>query len=184
MKTGKGKSPELSEQEITLFRESTRDVKPLRKSDKVTHAAKRPRPVPYQTQQDEQQVLVDLLSDHIPWQEGDEINESTFLRNGISRQILKKLRSRHWVVQSELDLHGLTSLEAKQQLVMFLAECKKHGHRHVRIIHGKGLRSKNREPVLRTKVRNWLMQRDEVLAFCEAREVDGGSGAVIVLLKI
>ena len=77
----------------------------------------------------------------------------------------------------------LTAAEAHGLLVEFLHQCIRRGRRCVRIIHGKGLRSKNREPVLKTKVANWLIQRDEVLAFCQARQVDGGSGAVVVLLK-
>jgi DNA-nicking Smr family endonuclease len=87
------------------------------------------------------------------------------------------------VLQDQLDLHGLTVVEARELLIMFLNECRRHDARCVRIIHGKGLRSKNREPVLRNKVASWLMQRDEVLAFCQARRADGGSGAVVVLLK-
>jgi DNA-nicking Smr family endonuclease len=73
--------------------------------------------------------------------------------------------------------------EARLYVVQFLAECRKRGARCVRIIHGKGLGSKNREPVLKHKLRSWLMQRDEVLAYCQAREVDGGAGALVVLLK-
>jgi DNA-nicking Smr family endonuclease len=87
------------------------------------------------------------------------------------------------VLQAELDLHGMISVEARQAVAAFLAECCKRGKRCVRIIHGKGLGSKNKEPVLRTKVKHWLMQKDEVLAFCQARTMDGGSGAVVVLLK-
>ena len=87
------------------------------------------------------------------------------------------------MIQDELDLHGHTALEARESLVRFLNDCLRNGARCVRIIHGKGLRSKNREPVLKTKVANWLIQRNEVLAFCQARQVDGGSGAVMVLLK-
>jgi DNA-nicking Smr family endonuclease len=93
------------------------------------------------------------------------------------------LRGGHWVVQSELDLHGLRVDEAREALARFLAEVRRRGDRCVRIIHGKGLRSRNREPVLKSKVRGWLRQRDEVLAFVEARPIAGGSGAVVVLLK-
>jgi len=68
-------------------------------------------------------------------------------------------------------------------LVEFLNLCIRRGLRCIRIIHGKGLRSKNREPVLKQNVANWLIQRNEILAFCQARHVDGGGGAVVVLLK-
>jgi DNA-nicking Smr family endonuclease len=53
----------------------------------------------------------------------------------------------------------------------------------VRIVHGKGLGSKNREPVLKAKLRAWLTPRDEVLAYCQAPAAEGGSGALLVLLK-
>ena len=133
---------------------------------------------------DERAALADSLSDHISWDIGTETGEELiYLRSGLARQTLKRLRRGHWVIQDELDLHGLTSVEARALLVEFLNVCVRSGVRCVRIIHGKGLRSRNREPVLRTKVANWLIQRDDVLAFCQARQVDGGSGAVVVLLK-
>jgi len=87
------------------------------------------------------------------------------------------------VIQSQLDLHGLDRHQAREALADFLASCVKRGVRCVRVIHGKGLGSKNREPVLKTKVKHWLTQREEVLAYCQARPVDGGSGALVVLLK-
>jgi DNA-nicking Smr family endonuclease len=87
------------------------------------------------------------------------------------------------VTQDQLDLHGLRSEEARQLLAAFLNEALAKGLRCVCIVHGKGLRSENREPVLKRKVGNWLAQRDEVLAFVQARPEDGGSGAVVVLLK-
>ena len=111
---------------------------------------------------------------------GDEPN---FLRPGLSRQVLRKLRSGTWVIQNQLDLHGLDRHEAREALAGFIARCVKRGVRCVRVIHGKGLGSKNREPVLKTKVKHWLAQREEVLAYCQARPVDGGSGALVVLLK-
>jgi DNA-nicking Smr family endonuclease len=151
---------------------------------RVVHPRSAPKPIALQRQRDERAALADSLSDHITWDVGTETGEElVYLRNGLSHQTIKKLRRGHWVIQDELDLHGLTSVEARALLVQFLNECLRNGSRCVRIIHGKGLRSRNREPVLKTKVANWLIQRDEVLAFCQARQVDGGGGAVIVLLK-
>jgi len=124
------------------------------------------------------------LSDHDPWSDGFETgDELCFLRPGLPQNVLKKLRRGHWVIQDELDLHGLTRVEARMAVGAFLSDALHAGHRCVRIIHGKGLGSVQREPVLKQKVRIWLMQREEILAFCQARPVDGGSGAVIVLLK-
>jgi len=77
----------------------------------------------------------------------------------------------------------LTVEEARSALVEFLNRSARRGLRCLRIIHGKGLRSKNREPVLKPKLGAWLIHRDEVLAFCQARGADGGGGAVVVLLK-
>jgi DNA-nicking Smr family endonuclease len=97
--------------------------------------------------------------------------------------VLARLRRGHWSVQGELDLHRLTREEARDALTEFLNEARAAGWRCVRVVHGKGLSSPNREPVLKGKVRLWLAQRDEVLAYCEAPHHSGGSGAVLVLLK-
>ena len=86
-------------------------------------------------------------------------------------------------MKDELDLHGLNREQARVQLVAFLAECQQRDSRCVRIIHGKGLSSKNNEPVLKLLVKSWLMQREDVLTFVQAAPADGGSGAVVVLLK-
>ena len=184
MKTRKGvpgKEPPLSEEESKLFRQAVEGVKPLPHSGRVQPAAILPPPLPLQSLRDEQAALSESLSDWVlPHESGD---EASFLRPGLSRQILKKLRRSQWVVQDELDLHGQNSDEARSSLVAFLNSSKKRGLRCVRIIHGKGLGSKNREPVLKHKVRAWLIQREEILAYCEARPVDGGSGAMTVLLR-
>ena len=96
---------------------------------------------------------------------------------------MRRLRRGHWRIQDELDLHGLTRDTARARLVDFLAFCLQHDAKCVRIIHGKGLGSKNHEPILKQLVKSWLMQRSEVLAFIPARPADGGAGALLVLLK-
>lgn len=167
-----------------VFEKLFANVTPLPAHGRVVHPPPRRKPIPEQLLRDERAALTDSLSDHITWDIGAETgDELVYLRNGISPQTLKKLRRGHWVIQDELDLHGHTAVEARASLVQFLNACMRNGARCVRVIHGKGLRSKNREPVLKTKVANWLVQRDEVLAFCQARQVDGGGGAVMVLLK-
>jgi DNA-nicking Smr family endonuclease len=177
-------SDNIDDDDGDVFEKLFSNVTPLAAHGRVIHPAPRRRPVPEQRLRDERAALADSLSDHIAWDVGIETGEQlVYLRNGLSQQTLRKLRRGHWVVQAELDLHGFNSVEARESLVRFLNECRRGGARCVRIVHGKGLRSKNREPVLKTKVANWLIQRDEVLAFCQAREVDGGSGAVMVLLK-
>lgn len=167
-----------------VFAKLFSNVTPLPAHGRVIHPAPRRKPIPEQRRRDESAALVDSLSDHITWDIGVETGEElVYRRDGLSPQTLKKLRRGHWVIQGELDLHGHTAIEARESLVGFLNRCLRSGARCVRVIHGKGLRSKNREPVLKTKVANWLIQRDEVLAFCQARQTEGGSGAVLVLLK-
>ena len=160
------------------------NVARLPEHGRVVHPRITPPPVPVQRLLDDHAVLADSLADPIEWDVGTETGEElVYLRHGLSPQTLRKLRRGHWVVQDELDLHGCTSIEARECLALFLRECVRQGARCVRVVHGKGLRSKNREPVLRNKISKWLMQKDEVLAFCQARQADGGSGAVLVLLK-
>lgn len=107
----------------------------------------------------------------------------SFRRPGIGAEVLRKLRRGHWVIQDEIDLHGHTVQEARAALAAFLRRAGRRGVRCVRVVHGKGLGSKDRQPVLKHKVRLWLSQRDEVLAFCQARPAQGGAGALIVLLR-
>ncbi|MCX7627385.1 MAG: Smr/MutS family protein [Methylophilaceae bacterium] len=173
----------MADDDITLFREAVKDATPL-KPTRLYHAPEKPRPIPRQRLIDERQVLVDSLSDnYLPAHEVESGEELLYLRAGHSPDILTKLRRGHWVIQEEIDLHGLLAEEARTQVADFLTRCKKRGIRCVRIIHGKGLRSKNREPVLKHKLKNWLIQRDDVIAYAQARPADGGGGAVIVLLK-
>lgn len=118
------------------------------------------------------------------WDIGQELEaEQTFLRPGLGPDVLTKLRRGHWTVQAVLDLHGATQDEAHDQLADFLVEVRNAGMRCVRVIHGKGLSSPNREPVLKGKVRRWLTRWDDVLAYCEAQQHAGGGGAVVVLLR-
>jgi DNA-nicking Smr family endonuclease len=176
--------PTLDEDDIALFRAAVKDVTPLRRGLRALHPTRKPKPIPRQTFLEQRQVLQDSLSDHIYWQDSLESGEElVFLRSGLQSQVLRKLRRGHWVTQGELDLHGCTLAEAKPELIRFLERARKNGMRCVRIVHGKGLRSRNREPVLKNNVANWLMQRDEILAFCQAKAADGGSGAMVVLLK-
>lgn len=172
-----------SEEDLNLFREAVKDARPLTAPPVHIYQPK-PKPIPKQFIRDEQQALADSLSDHfIPAHELETGEEMLYLRDGHSPDILSKLRRGHWVVQAAIDLHGLISDEARAYVSTFISDCKKRGIRCVRIVHGKGLGSRNREPVLKNKLRGWLMQKDEVIAYAEARKQDGGSGAVVVLLK-
>jgi DNA-nicking Smr family endonuclease len=166
------------------FRRATAGVEPLAAPRRVALPRKRPAPVPEQTRRDERAALAESLSGPLSVDDAIESGEElAFLRDGLSRQLLRKLRRGHWVVEDGLDLHGMNRVEAAASVAAFLRRCLARRLRCVRIVHGKGLRSRNREPVLKGKLRKWLSVRDEVLAFCQAPAVDGGGGAVLVLLK-
>lgn len=181
---GKTTPPSLSDDESSLFRTSIGDIRPLPDNGKTVFPPHLPWPVLRQNRTDENPLSVDSLSDYIPQELAGTEEEFFFMRPGVAPLTMKRLRRGYWAIQAELDLHGMTSDEARACLIEFLDECKQLGVRCVRVIHGKGLSSRNREPVLKLKAASWLMQRDEVLAFCQARPMDGGSGAVIVLLKV
>ncbi len=175
-------APDESAQE--LLHAALADVTPLPPANRAKPTRPRPRPMAAQRQLDDVAVLHDSLSDAPAWEQGlEDGGELLFLRNGLSAQHLKKLRRGHWAVQDHLDLHGLTVPQARTLTAEFLAHCMRKGLRCVRIVHGKGLRSLNQEPVLKKKVAGWLAQRDEVLAYCQAPQVDGGGGVVLVLLR-
>ena len=108
---------------------------------------------------------------------------SDAVRPGIPRRVLTDLRRGRWVVQGQLDLHGLVRDEARAALATFLGESLHLGRRCVRLIHGKGLGSPGRIPVLKHLSRGWLAQREEILAFCQAPPHDGGGGALLILLR-
>ena len=107
----------------------------------------------------------------------------SYAREGVGPDVVKKLRKRHWPIQDELDLHGMTRDIARGQVGDFIRRSMRRGVRCVRIIHGIGYGSPNGEPVLRSVVHSWLVQKDEVVAFCVANRADGGHGALVVLLK-
>lgn len=174
----------IAEQEANLFRRSIGDVAQLPSSGKKVMTPPRPEPIAHQHLADEQAALMESLSDDFSPETLMESDEAlSFARAGIGTDTLRKLRRGHWVIQSQLDLHGLRSDEAREALGEYLRNACKRGLRCVRVIHGKGLGSLNKEPVLKSKVRNWLAQKDEVIAFCQATAADGGAGALIVLLK-
>jgi len=167
-----------------LLREALQGVAPLQNNDRVVHQRRKPPPVASQRLADEARVLTDSLSDEHPLdstlESGDEL---IYLRPGLAKNVMRKLRRGQWVVQDEIDLHGMRSEPARALLVDFLNQAMRQGYRCVRVVHGKGHRSPKGEPVLKRKMAHWLQQRDEVLAYCPAPAVDGGSGATVVLLK-
>ncbi|SAL00448.1 Smr protein/MutS2 [Caballeronia pedi] len=166
------------------FRRSIGAVEPLKTPPRTTVTRVPPPPVPLQSRRDEEAVLQEALSDEYDPESLLDIDETlSFHRPGISQEVVRKLRRGAWIVQAQLDLHGMRREEAREALAEFIRESVKRGLRCLRVIHGKGLGSIGREPVLKGKVRAWLVQKSEVIAFCQARPHDGGAGAVLVLLQ-
>lgn len=172
--------PEPSDHE--LFMQAVRGALPLPNA-RYPHKPRVPSPWPRPRPADEIRTLAESMTDLWPWDELETGEELLFMRPGVQHESLRKLRRGEWAVQAELDLHGQTSDSARLAVAEFLHACRLRNQRCVRIVHGKGLGSRNREPVLKLKLKNWLAQRDDVLAFCQARPAEGGSGAALVLLK-
>lgn len=165
-----------------IFREAVGHVHPLRSAPRAEPFRVLPPPIPAKRREDEREVLAELA--RLTFDDDAEIeDDASYLRPGLPRDILRKLRRTHWVIQDHLDLHGLTGDEAALETAAFLAASRRKGLRCVRIVHGKGLRSAGREPVLKGRIRKLLTRRDEVLAFVEPRAVQGGGGAVVILLE-
>ena len=167
--------------ESDVFRDAVKDARPLAPANRVEPYRRPPAPIPAKRLEDERAVLDELARS--TFDDDAEIEgDASYLRPGLPRDILRKLRRTHWVIQDDLDLHGFTADEAAAATAEFLAESRRHGLRCVRIVHGKGLRSAGREPILKKRVRKLLTRRDDVIAFVEPRAAHGGGGAVVVLL--
>ncbi len=140
-------------------------------------------PKPMQFKLDEEAVLIEAISDEFDVSTLLETDDLlSFRRPGIGTDVTRKLRRGDWSIQRQLDLHGLRRDEARETLSFFIREAHKHGIRCVRVVHGKGLGSPGKAPVLKSRVHSWLVQKQEVLAFVQAKPADGGGGALVVLL--
>jgi len=160
------------------------DAVPLKSSGRVQREVA-PLPAhPRQRELDERAALEASMSDEIDIERLLDTDASlSYRRESVGADVVARLRRGHWVVQDQIDLHGLRVDEAREALTAFIGQALKRGRRCLRVIHGKGLGSAGKEPVLKGKVLRWLVQRAEVLAFCQAQPNDGGAGALIVLLR-
>ena len=173
-----------AERERNLFTHSIGAVTPLPQRNLKTFEASPPVPRPLQIVVDEQRVLHEAMSDEFDISTLLDVDDQlSFRRTGIGLDVTRKLRAGHWSIQRQLDLHGLRSDEAREALGQFIRLAHRTGLRCVRIVHGKGLGSPGKTPVLKSKVQRWLVQKKEVLAFVQARPADGGAGALVVLLQ-
>jgi len=173
-----------SQAEANVFRSAVADATPLPDPGRIIQRPPRLSPAPRQRQADEREVLDQSISDEIDIESLLETDESlSWRRPGIGADVVKRLRRGQWSIRGQIDLHGLRVDEARPALVEFLVHARRNEWRCLRIIHGKGLGSPSREPVLKGKVMKWLAQREEVMAFCQARPNDGGAGALIVLIR-
>ena len=171
-----------TDDDADVFRSAVGDARPLR-HDRIEPARKRPPPRARMRREDEQAVLRESLDADIEtmeWRNGDGLR---YRRPEVGERVLRKLSRGQYRVEAEVDLHGYTVREAREVMRTFLAECMHHHWRCVRVIHGKGLGSGHRGPQLKGNVDAWLRRDDRVAAFTSARQVDGGSGAVYVLLR-
>jgi DNA-nicking Smr family endonuclease len=170
--------------EAQAFRQAIGEVKPLRPTGRAQTNPPAPPAVPLQRQRDEQAALAESLSDEIDIERLLDTDEAlSYRRPGIGADVIARLRRGQWAVATQIDLHGMRVPEAREALARFLDQALRREQRCVRVIHGKGLGSVQREPVLKGKVLKWLVQWEEVLAFCQARPNDGGAGALLVLLR-
>ncbi|HMN56246.1 MAG TPA: Smr/MutS family protein [Ottowia sp.] len=166
-----------------LFARAIGPTQPLRAHGRVVHAPAPTPPEPRQRALDEQAVLRESLSDEFDSSTLLHVDEHlSFRRPGIGADVTAKLRRGHWAVQGQIDLHGLRVHEARDALSAFVRDAMRTGLRCVRVVHGKGLGSPGRAPVLKAKVHGWLIQKKEVLAFVQAKPLEGGAGALLVLL--
>ena len=169
--------------EKDLFIRAAGKVQPMPERRRVVLKKDPPPPKPMQYQLDEQAVLIEAISDEFDVGTLLDVDENlSFRRPGIGIDVARKLRRGDWSIQRQIDLHGLRRDEAREKLSFFIREAFKQGIRCVRVVHGKGLGSPGKAPVLKSRVHSWLVQKNEVLAFVQAKPADGGGGALVVLL--
>ena len=168
--------------DAAMFRDAVGDVKPVNNDRRAPDPPKK-RPIARSAQRDDKAVMEELLEDFSDNELLETGEHLAWTAPGLQKSVLRKLKSGKFAIQAELDLHGHTRQEAKQELQRFIHACRERDYRCMRIIHGRGRKSADREPVLKRALDGWLRQPRQVLAYCSARDNDGGTGAVYVLLK-
>ena len=170
--------------EKNLFIHAVGAVTTLDHAPRVSLSPEPAKPLAQQQRLDDVNVLRESLSDDFDVSTLlDTDDELSYRSQGIGTDVTQKLRKGHWSLQGQIDLHGLRSDEAREALGQFIRDATKRGWGCVRVVHGKGLGSPGKTPVLKAKVQRWLVQKTEVLAFVQAKGSEGGAGALVVLLK-
>jgi DNA-nicking Smr family endonuclease len=173
----------VTDEDAELFQRAVADAKPLRSATRVAQPAAKPAPEARFRRADESNALRESLendSDDLEHGSGEAIR---FQRPSVSRATMRMLARGSYAIQAEIDLHGMTVAEARPRLSDFIERCARNGKSCIRVVHGKGLGSGDRGPVLKLAVNRWLRKWDPVIAFVSARQVDGGTGALYVLLR-
>lgn len=173
----------MTEDDSAEFRRAMAGAKPLPTDDRVAEVKPKPKPKARFARADERAVMEESLHDDIDTIEHGYGAALRYQRASVGRRTMRKLARGGYSVQAEIDLHGMTLAEAKPRLTDFIKYNAMDGKLCVRIVHGKGLGSGQRGPVLKNAVNRWLRKWDEVLAFVSTRQVDGGTGAIYVLLQ-
>ncbi len=176
------RKPTISEEERQLFRQSVAGAKPIKAKKKPVSRRAKPAPRARFADAERRAVLEESL--RLDVQDTDTFtgDELWYAKPGVQHALMRKLRRGQFSTRAELDLHGLRSEDARVAVAEFLYDAAQQNFRCVRIVHGKGLGSGPKGPVIKQKLGGWLRQRKNVLAFCSARPMDGGSGALYVLL--
>ncbi len=166
-----------------LFARTVGEVVPVHTTRVLPRPSSLPA-LPLQREKDEAAVLIEALSDEMDVESLLETDDAlSFRRSDVGPDVLKRLRRGVWAIQAQLDLHGLRRDEARDALNHFFKAALQQRLRCVRVVHGKGHGSPGRTPVLKDKVKRWLVQKEEVMAYVQARAADGGHGALVVLLR-
>jgi DNA-nicking Smr family endonuclease len=172
----------LTSEDSDLFRHAIGKVRSVNSDKVLLNQEIKPKPYPKPLSPNVNSHLIDLAASDI---EKVGLEDSlSYIEPGLQNNVLKKLRRGFFGLDAEIDLHGLTSNEAKRQLLHFLQSCVEEGCRCVHIVHGKGHRSADNHPVLKNNLNLWLRQHKDVQAFCSSPPKDGGTGAVFVLLRL
>ncbi|WP_397407349.1 Smr/MutS family protein [Polaromonas sp.] len=190
LKAARAAAAATAKAEKELFSRAIGPVKALPARHRPGHPGHRahlppaqPAPIPVQQQRDELAVMREAISDEFDVETLLDTDDAlSFRRPGMGPDVVRKLRRGGWSIQRQLDLHGLRREDARDTLAAFIREAHKAGMRCVRVVHGKGLGSPGKTPVLKGRVQSWLIQKQEVIAFVQARPAEGGAGALVVLL--